>query len=135
MKNQDSKKVESNKINILDKLFAKNKNIQDNEVQKSSSNGEIYNYPKECISDKQRTTFRRNMRKNILPEYYSLICFSGLKNPNFEKDLNDFKRDYFNFWKIQDFKISSFSNSRKKETLEEHQELLDVLKDYIELSK
>lgn len=131
MKNQNEKIENKSKMDLLAKL-KKNLSLGDQEIN-ISSNGEIYKYPEKCNTDLSKKNFRTNMRKQ-LDTYYSLIVLSGNKNPNLIKDLNDFKTDYFNFWKVNDFKIESFTNCRENKK-PKMIALLEALKGFIELSK
>lgn len=130
MKNQE-KSVKSNNANLLDKL-KKSMNLGNQEIS-ISANGEIYNYPENKQTDLSKKNFRTNIRKQ-LDTYYSLIVLSGNKNPNLIKDLEDFKKDYFLFWKVNDFKIESFTNCREAKK-PKMIKLINALKQYVELSK
>lgn len=128
MKNQI--KNNTNK-DLLAKIKA-SMNLGNQEIS-ISSNGELYNYPESKQTDLAKKNFRTNLRKQ-LDDYYSLIVLSGNKNPNIISDLENFKKDYFLFWKVNDFKMESFTNCRdaKKPKMKA---LIDALKAFIELSK
>ena len=120
----------SEKKEVLRRKFQKKLGTKEISIK---SNGSLYICAKHILEDDdKRRSFRNNIRKQ-LNKHLDKIVSSGGINDNLMDDIKLFLDFYRENWLINDFKIESFTNSKKR--LADKKELLSTAKEYIEAMK
>jgi hypothetical protein len=119
---ENSKNVKSGKVNInLSKI---QNDLKESKKERSVSSNDLYVYPKGISLDEDKKKFRTKLRRRI-HKFYTDIC---IYQDNLESDILEFMEFYKANYKIQDFKIENFSNSRNADNLKAYSKLLDIVK-------
>lgn len=137
MKNQESKiekseKIQKDSINLESakiNLSKGKKELCDKE-SKTHSRKDLYNGINNLSSDDQKK-FRQKIR-NQLKRFVSAILGKDRNDSEKEKSIQDFLSFYKENWRINDFKIENFSQSKNPIDLKDYSTLLEYVKSTLE---
>src|SRR5690349_8499402 len=122
----DSVNLESVKINVS----KGNKELTNKEGIKTS-NKDIYSIDRKSMSSEDQKKFRQKIRRDS-QRFVKDILGKDRSDESRTKSISEFLEFYKKNWKIQDFRIENFSQSKNETDLKDYTDLLNYVKSTLE---